>query len=268
MIRNFLLILAVFASFFGAKASKIDTLSIATSYLASPENVVVVTPDIAQSRACPTVYLLNGYDGNHLQWLSTQPKLPELADKYGMIFVLPDGRDSWYWNSPIDPKMQMESLIADRLVEYVDSAYNTIPSPDKRAIAGFSMGGHGAMWLAMHHPDIWKSAGAMSGGLDIRPFPENWKMKQRIGKKEDDPALWDQYTVINLVPSLQPGQLNIIFDCGTDDFFFDVNNNMHSALLEAKIPHDYIVRPGGHTHEYWANALLYQLLFFNEIFNQ
>lgn len=261
-------VLLFLCAFLSGKAASIDTLAIATEFLDSPENVVVITPDGAKDSNCPTVYLLNGFSGNHLDWLQVRPDLPELADKYNFIFVLPDGRDSWYWDSPVDPSLQMESFITKQLVEYVDNNYPTLPQPDKRAIMGLSMGGHGALWLAMRHPDIWGNAGSTSGGLDIRPFPERWKMKERLGEKDDNPGLWDERTVINLVPSLQPGQLNLIIDCGVDDFFFDVNNNMHSALMDAGIPHDYIVRPGNHSRPYWSNSILYQLLFFNENFNK
>ena len=185
-----------------------------------------------------------------------------------MIFVMPDGRDTWYWDSELDPSLKMESFITDRLVQYIDSAYNTIPTPDKRAITGLSMGGHGALWLAMRHSDLWHNAGAMSGGVDFRPFPNNWKIKERLGEKEKNPESWDSHTVIGLVPTLTPGQLNIIFDCGTDDFFYEVNNNLHAALSDAGIPHDYTSRPGGHTHEYWANSVLYHLLYFYNNFNR
>lgn len=250
-------------------AATTDTLAIETKFLATPENVIVITPDIASEVACPTVYILNGYSDNHLQWSThTRPDIDKLADQYGMILVMPDGRDSWYWNSPIEPSLQMESFITEDLVPYIDAHYNTIANPEKRAITGLSMGGHGAFWLAMHHPDIWKNAGSMSGGVDIRPFPNNWKIKDLIGAADTNPQAWEDYTVINLAPTLKPGEINLTFDCGTEDFFFDVNNNLHVKLLEAGIPHDYTVRPGGHTHEYWANSILYHLLFFNENFKK
>jgi enterochelin esterase-like enzyme len=70
------------------------------------------------------------------------------------------------------------------------------------------------------------------------------------------------------VPQLKPGQLNIIFDCGSEDFFAAVNAELHQALLDAKIPHDYISRPGVHNADYWRNSILYQLLYFNEIFTR
>jgi S-formylglutathione hydrolase FrmB len=130
------------------------------------------------------------------------------------------------------------------------------------------MGGHGGLWLGIRHSDIFGSAGSTSGGVNIIPFPKNWKMADQLGDYESNKEAWRDHTVINLVPQLKPGQLNIIFDCGVDDFFFEVNNELHQALLDAKIPHDYITRPGAHTAQYWRNSILYQLLYFNEIFTR
>ncbi|MDY5205072.1 MAG: esterase family protein, partial [Sodaliphilus sp.] len=48
--------------------------------------------------------------------------------------------------------------------------------------------------------------------------------------------------------------------------FYEVNCNLHKALLDAKIPHDFTIRPGAHTWEYWTNAIDYQMLFFAKAF--
>jgi S-formylglutathione hydrolase FrmB len=53
-----------------------------------------------------------------------------------------------------------------------------------------------------------------------------------------------------------------MIDCGTEDFFLDVNNNLHTKLLEQGIDHDYIIRPGAHDLKYWKNSIEYHLLFF------
>lgn len=260
---------AVFIVSFTAQAARVDTLAVSTAYLPSPDNVLVIVPDKADVTPVPVLYLLHGFTGNQLDWTTlTRPDLPALADENGMIIVMPDGMDSWYWDSPVDTTMNMESFFVNDLVKYIDTNYNTIPEASKRAITGLSMGGHGALWLAMRHPDVWANAGSMSGGVDIRPFPESWKMKTWLGDEENNPGVWENHTVINLVPSLKPGMLNITFDCGVDDFFYDVNNNLHQALVEAGIPHDYTSRPGGHSHRYWANSILYHLLFFKENFNK
>ena len=264
-----LISLLVFLTFYlGCEASLIDTLSVKSKFLNSIENVVVISPEISKEKSCPTVYLLNGHTGNHLSWMNIRQDLPELADKYGIIFVMPDGKNSWYWDSPVDSTMRMESFITMDLIPIIDSKYNTIPNPEKRAISGLSMGGHGAMWLALRHPELWKNVGSTSGGLDIRPFPENWDMKYRLGDKNENEELWDNHTVINLIPDVTKDYYNIIIDCGTEDFFFEVNNAAHDSLLEHSIKHDYIVRPGGHTIDYWSNSILYHLLFFSENFKE
>ena len=130
------------------------------------------------------------------------------------------------------------------------------------------MGGHGALWNAIRHPDVFGAAGSMSGGVDIRPFPKSWNMYKQLGERDAHPEVWDAHTVANLVPQLEPGRLALIFDCGTEDFFLEVNRQFHAALLEKGIPHDFIVRPGAHNNTYWNNSIDYHLLFFQKYFRK
>ena len=130
------------------------------------------------------------------------------------------------------------------------------------------MGGHGAMYLGIRHQDLFGSMGSMSGGVDIRPFPQKWGISKRLGTIEEYPENWENNTVINLTHLLQPGAMNIVIECGSEDFFYEVNCNLHKKLLEAKIPHDFYSRPGGHNWTYWRNAIKYQTLYFSECFKQ
>ena len=254
---------------FAAKAAKVDTVTVATTNLETPMTVLVVTPDNVNSGdRFPVVYALHGYAGDYGDWLSHQPRIKDMADRYGMIIVHPDGRNSWYMDSPANPKVKMESFFIEDLVPFIDANYPTIPEAKKRAITGLSMGGHGALYLAFRHPDVFGNAGSMSGGVDIRPFPNNWNLDNVLGRFEEYPERWEEATVINHVKDIKPGQLNIYFDCGVDDFFATVNNNLHQALLDAGIEHDYVSRPGAHTWPYWNNSLLHHLLFFSEAFNK
>lgn len=154
------------------------------------------------------------------------------------------------------------------LVPYIDANFPTITDRSKRAITGLSMGGHGSLYLAGRHPEIFGNAGSMSGGVDIRPFPKSWKMAEWLGPYEENKELWDSHTVAGMLPQIKDANLNITFDCGADDFFAKVNDELHDAMLEQGIPHDYSSRPGKHTHTYWRNSILYHLLFFNENFNK
>lgn len=233
--------------------------------------VTVVTPaDYSTgTQSYPVVYLLNGYGGSYRTWpCEVKANLDSLATVYNMIFVCPSGRDSWYFDSPLKPKMQMESFITRDLVPFIDANYRTIPDPAHRAITGLSMGGHGAMWLAIRHPEIWGNVGSTSGGVNISQFPNNWRIKEMIGSIDQYPQRWHDSSIVNLVSDIKPGTLNIIFDCGTDDFFYQVNCDLHEALLKAGMPHDFISRPGNHSRPYWHNAILYQLQYFNQQFKK
>ncbi|RZM19692.1 MAG: esterase family protein [Pedobacter sp.] len=252
------------------RASKIDTVATTSPSMNKTIKAVVITPDsYADGKELPVLYLLHGYGGNYSDWAKKVAGLGKAADTYQMIVVCPDGNiGSWYFDSPADPSFRYETYVADELVNWVDNHYKTIKNRSGRAITGLSMGGHGALYLAFRHQNVFGAAGSMSGGVDIRPFPNNWDMSKRLGAYSQFPERWEQNTVINLLHLLTPGALSLIIDCGTEDFFFRVNNNLHEKLLERNIAHDYITRPGAHNWTYWNNAVIYQMLFMRAYFDK
>ncbi|WP_374758103.1 alpha/beta hydrolase [Fibrella forsythiae] len=252
------------------QASKIDTVATTSASMNKTIKAVVITPDsYADGKELPVLYLLHGYGGNYSDWPKKVAGLGKAADTYQMIVVCPDGNvGSWYFDSPADPSFRYETYVADELVSWVDNHYKTIKNRSGRAITGLSMGGHGALYLAFRHQNVFGAAGSMSGGVDIRPFPNNWDMAKRLGAYSQFPERWEQNTVINLLYLLTPGALSLIIDCGTEDFFFRVNNNLHEKLLERNIAHDYITRPGAHNWTYWNNAVIYQMLFMRTYFDK
>jgi enterochelin esterase-like enzyme len=80
------------------------------------------------------------------------------------------------------------------------------------------------------------------------------------------PERWHELSVINQVDSLKPGELAISIDCGTGDFFIEVNRQLHAKLTEKGITHEYVEFPGGHSWEYWRLALPRQMEFLNHHF--
>lgn len=251
-------------------AQQVDTVTIHSKMGHDLKNVVILPKSYAEGNTrYPVVYLLHGCGGNYASWITIKPELPQLASQYNLIIVCPDGLiNSWYWNSPLNKDMQFEDYISDEVIRYTDSYYRTIADRSARAISGLSMGGHGAMWNAIRHRNVFGAAGSISGGLDIRPFPTNWKMQNQLGEFAANKKRWDEHTVINLIPSLKDGDLAIIIDCGVDDFFLEVNRRAHQSLLDHNIKHDYIERPGAHNNAYWNNSIDYQLLFFHKFFAQ
>lgn len=253
-----------------ASAATVERRAIPSAKMNKEIPAVIVVPDsYAQSTApMPVVYLLHGFSGNQEGWPKLAP-LGEYADRYGILIVSLDGAfDSWYFDAPGDPAFQYETYVSKEVPAFIDENYRTIRSPKGRAIAGLSMGGHGAMYLSLRHKDVFGAAGSMSGGLDIRPFPKNWGISKHIGTIEEHPEEWEARTVINNIKDLKNGELALIIDCGVKDFFLQVNRNFHDALLAKGIDHDYVERPGGHTGPYWSNSIQYQILFFHNFFTK
>ena len=272
MKKKKLLLIALFLVWVAPSfAAKVDTLLIKSPSMNKDVQVVVVTPDAALGKkavVCPAIYLLHGYGGNAKTWIGIKPNLPQIADEKGIIFVCPDGKNSWYWDSPLNPSYCYETFISSELVKYIDEHYKTIADRKGRAITGLSMGGHGAMWNAIRHKDTFGASGSTSGGLDIRPFPKNWEMPKQLGEYETNKEVWNNHTVITQIDKIENGDLAIIFDCGEGDFFLNVNKDLHNALLERKIDHDFITRPGAHNGTYWSNSIDYQILFFDKFFKK
>lgn len=249
-------------------ASKVDSVQVYSDAMHKNIPCVVITPDKVKGGAkqFPVVYLLHGYSGNQRSWLGF-PSVKEDADRYQMIIVCPDGGfSSWYFDSPIDSSFRYETFVAKELIRFIDKQYPTIADRAHRGISGLSMGGHGAFYLSLRHKDVFGAVGSMSGGVDIRPFPNNWDIKKRLGTLADAPENWERHTVVNLLDSLKNKELKIAFDCGVGDFFIQVNRDLNKRLLEKKIDHDYTERPGGHTGAYWRNSIIYHLLFFHNFF--
>ena len=254
-----------------------DTVEVMSEAMGrSIKNVVIVPLEYiyfndAQATRYPVLYLLHGAYGCYSDW-SKKTDLNLLANEFGVIIVCSDGQDSWYFDSPIDPTMQFETYVSKELVEYIDSHYRTYANRYMRAITGLSMGGHGALFLAWRHPDVFWSCGSMSGNMDITQFPDSWHIKDRLGEQAANPQRWRDHAVCNQVDRLKNSTLtpaqNIIIDDGLNDIFIKNNIALHEQLVAAGIDHDFTVRPGRHSWDYWVNSLDYHMVFFKKAFDR
>jgi len=249
--------------------SNIDTFLVFSDVMSkSIENIVIKPSNYENIDNLPVIYLLHGAGGNHTDWISHVPSLTTFSSDNEIIIVCPNGGfNSWYFDSPIDSNYMYETYIVDELISSIDLMYSTSTSKFSRAITGNSMGGHGAFYLAIRNQDSFGAAGSMSGGLDIRPFSENWNISDRIGSIDLYPNNWEEHTVINMVNLVDSTNLKLIFDCGNNDFFLDVNNNFRQELVNLNIPHQYNIFEGSHDWIYWNEVVFYQLSFFKEYFS-
>jgi S-formylglutathione hydrolase FrmB len=245
----------------------------------------VVLPDQykkAGKASFPVLYLLHGGSGSFRDWLTKTPDkqlLHRLADQYSIIIVTPDaGSTSYYFDSPLDKTSQYETFISKELTDKIDGTYRTIKDRKGRVIAGLSMGGHGAMYIATRHPELYCAAGSMSGVMNINTA--TWKVPadfaklradnfaRLLGPPQDANNPYPEYTAVGRVNEIKASGLKLIFDCGVEDFLIDTNRDLHQRLLASQVPHDYIERPGAHTWDYWQNALPYQVLFLHKVLKE
>ncbi len=233
--------------------------------------VTVTLPDGYQnSKKYNVIYVLHGYSGNHGDWTKLT-NIEKLADQYDVIIVNPDGNfGSWYLDSDIDKSSQYETYIADDLLNYIDSEYSTNRSKSGRAITGLSMGGFGALHIAINHPDQFAAVSGISAGVDVRPFSAEFDLEKVLGSYAENKEKWDSIAIINNLHKISAGNtawnkgadtLPIMLDIGVDDFFIEQNRALHQAMLKMRIRHDYVERPGIHDWHYWNKVIAYQFLF-------
>jgi enterochelin esterase-like enzyme len=177
-------------------ADSLESPALAANLIGDPawRAVSVYLPpgyDQEPTRRYKVVYMLHGFHARtRLGAGPSQPgrglQIVELADdliNHGiikpLIIVMPDAANayggSFYLNSKVTGNW--EDFICRDLVGYIDGKYRTIPKAGARGLAGHSMGGYGAFWLGMHHPEIFSAVYAQSPACLV--FAEHFLKLQR-----------------------------------------------------------------------------------------
>jgi len=219
-------------------------------------------------RRYPVIYFLDGHsgDGKRLFYDFYKNDLLKQSDTFNVIMIAVGGFNTWYFDSPVKPEIKWQSFLVKELIPYVDAKYRSIAKREGRAITGLSMGGHGAFYTAFRHPEMFLAAGSTSGGVDFRPWPENWDIAAMLGKKTEHEKNWDDNVVVSNLNALPKARMAICFDCGVDDFFLGVNRALHQKMNDMKIAHTYEEYPGGHSQDYWGRSLPKHVEFFGKCF--
>jgi len=247
-------------------ASAQETLIYRTKNLARPDTTWVFTPKNGKEKEKrPLLFLLHGYSGNYKQWHSIM-NAQQYADDYGFIIVCPDGLySSWYINSPVKPDMQFETFFFDELFPDIKSKYKV--DENNVFISGLSMGGHGALYLFMKRPDLFKSAGSTSGGIRLSDSFGKYGLGEMLGNPPAESELWNKYSVFSQIDLLKGYKKPFIFDCGADDIFYKSNTALKQKCDELKLNATYISQPGAHNRAYWAKSIRQQMDFFKSLLN-
>ncbi len=275
--------------------------------------VVYLPPSYAKEarRRFPVAYYLHGLTGNEGDWV-TLGAIDRVADSLiaggmpEMILVMPDGDDGWYTNWAVErtitacladttvqsrsttyctERERYEDYVAQDLVGHVDSAYRTLADRGHRGIAGLSMGGYGAVVLALKHADVFSAAASHSGVVSplyagARPFtqPATY-LTEMDSVRHRHRGLWallgaafgadtaDWYArdparlaLRAMISSRAPAPA-LFLDVGTEDGLVDQNRAFHWELTRLGYPHAYAEWPGIHNWPFWHDHVGESLRF-------
>ncbi len=247
--------------------------TIVTDSLVSPtlggqrRTIVVYLPPtynthIAQNKRYPVLYLLHGSPGQAHDWF-TAGKANQSADTLialgkipELIMVLPDGNGrpgaTSEWANSYDQRQLIESYVVNDVVKYIDSKYRTIPDAANRAIGGLSMGGFGAMNIAVHHPDIFGSVISLGGYY----YAEG-------GIWGNNAAYMQQNSPADVLPAKkQAWKLLFFLGAGTQDQpYFTDTQQFAQELSGLHIPYHLDIQQGYHSWTIWQTQMYNALLW-------
>jgi S-formylglutathione hydrolase FrmB len=220
----------------------------------------IVLPDSAAPLdKLPVVYLLHGSGGDFRDWTNYSPV--EALAQHRFIRVMPEGDSSYYVNAAARSGDRYEDYIVQDLPSNVEAKFPAVRRAARRAIVGVSMGGYGAVKIALSHPRLYGFAGAMSAPLDAprRPFSirrvqQWWAFRSLFGppgsetRERSDPFV--------LVRTLGPQNAPYLFlSCGDQESLLPVNRRFAAVVDQQHIPSEFHVLSGGHEWKQWNAAL-------------
>lgn len=215
----------------------------------------------AEGRPLKALYLLHGYSGSYLDWLSLS-RIRELSDKYNIAVFMPSGENHFYLDD-IDKGELFGEYIGNELVIFTRKMFPLSTKREDTFIGGLSMGGYGAIRNGLKYLDNFSRIIALSSAIityRIAGISSKYKdevadykyyrrvfgdLNQLMGSDRDPEAL-----VLNLIKA-EVEIPQIYMACGTEDFLLDVNQKFHEFLVSKKVNVTYRETKGDHSFDFW-----------------
>lgn len=198
----------------------------------------------------PVLYALNGLGGDHLSMAAYYADIMrQFVDEHNFIIVIPfNGLRSWYFDNPKTNEMY-ETFTSKELIDYIDLRYRTKSDKKHRAICGGSMGGHGALYLGVYHPDKYSVVGSFAAVADLNCSKGDKEIYTKTGARK-----YEDCMAINNAQRFKEANLALYIDVGVYDYLYDCNKVLHKNLLDAGVKHVYTERFGAHDGDFMREA--------------
>ncbi|MDR2353495.1 MAG: DUF459 domain-containing protein [Deltaproteobacteria bacterium] len=223
-------------------------------------NYLIYLPDPEKTR--PTVILLHGPEENHLVFKERFGwNLLELSETLDINLVMPDGDPyGWYLDSPYKKNSRLERYLIQELIPDLIARFRI--DPNQLGILGISMGGHGALTLALKNPTTFKIVGSISGIVDLGihtgffPEDQNWRISEVLGPPQGN--LWRNHSAYYLTkdnPQIFENIPLFLTVGKLDEVALGENRQYHRLLNDLGIFHTYSEEKGGHSWDLWETLL-------------
>jgi len=225
----------------------------------------VYLPPEAKDGPVPCLWYLSGLTCTHENAM-TKAGLQAHAAELGLALVFPDtsprgdkvaddeaydlGKGAGFYvdatEAPWAPHFKMESYVIRELRELVEKEF---PVADRHGITGHSMGGHGALTLAMKYPDLFHSLSAFAPIAN--PTQSDWGRKQLGAYLGSDEEIWAGHDSTLLLKE-KGWKGDILVDQGANDNFLDLlkPEAFAAALAETRTP-SVMRMQEGYDHSYY-----------------
>jgi len=204
----------------------------------------------------PILYLLHGHSLHHRNFLRVTD-IEQYVEESSVLCVMPEGGNSWFINSYSESADRFEDYLMKDLPEFIQKKYNV--DTDRQYIAGFSMGGYGALVLALRNPDRFVFAASISGAI---MYPRDTEIlegspKYEFAKPSTDLAFGELPNVFReehdpflLYKNTPPVELPyIFFITGLQDFYPEImtaQRDLSDSLNTYGALHEYHEIQGDH----------------------
>ncbi|OAB39824.1 alpha/beta hydrolase [Paenibacillus glacialis] len=204
----------------------------------------------------PTLYLLHGLTDDDTAWLRRTSIERYVAD-LGLAVVMPQVHQSFY--TDMAQGNRYWTFLNEELPEIARSFFPLSEAREDNYVAGLSMGGYGAMKLALRRPDQYIAAASLSGALDMsnpvfwKDFPMNYN---HIFGEED--IRGTDNDILHLLQQCDQtvGPKPLLYQCcGTEDFLYEHNQTFRNVCTRTDLKLTYEEEPGDHNWEYWDNKI-------------
>jgi putative tributyrin esterase len=221
--------------------------------------VYVLIPDAKEKDDVPfkTLWLLHGLSDNHTGWIR-YTEIEQYAKKYNLAVVMPNVDRSWYTDTAYDANYF--SFVTKELPEVCFRTFRQISKRrEDNIVAGLSMGGYGAMKIALSCPENYGACISLSGSFDITRKGRSYNINEWrsiFGFDMESPlelegSEHDLYALAAKNKAEGKEFPKLYMWCGTEDHLIEINRSFDQHLTELGIAHQFETSEGNHSWKWW-----------------